>query len=46
MEGSHPEPDDNDDTDIEISHIYKDSATDVIPIHQNPMHDPGDMGCK
>ena len=44
VEGSHPESDDNDDSDIEMSHIYKDSAADVIPIHQNPMHDPEDIG--
>ena len=41
--GSHPESH-NDDVGIEISHIYKDSATDVIPIRQNPMHDPEDVG--
>ena len=39
-EESRPESN-NDDADIEMSQIYKDSATngDVIPTHQNPMHD-------
>ena len=42
----HAEPnnDDDDDADIEMSHIYKDSATNVIPIHQNPMHEQEDEG--
>ena len=44
-EESHPESDDSDDSDIEMSHIYKASATDVIPTHQNPMHDPEDVVC-
>ena len=34
---------DNDDVGIEISHIYKDRAADVIPTHQNPMHGPEGM---
>ena len=42
-EGSHQESN-NDGADIELRHIYEASSTDIIPIHQNPMHDPGDIG--
>ena len=42
-EGSHQESN-NDSADIEIRHIYEASSTDIIPIHQNPMHDPEDEG--
>ena len=36
--------DDNEDTDIDISHVYRDSGTDVIPMRLNPMRDPEDLG--
>ena len=32
--------DDDDDTDIDISHIYRDNATEVMPMQLNPMRDP------
>ena len=36
--------DDDEDTDIGISHVYRDSATDVVPMQLNPMRDPESLG--
>ena len=36
--------DDDEDASVDISHVYRDNAIDVIPMQLNPMRDPEDLG--
>ena len=36
--------DEEEDASVDISHVYRDRATDVVPMQLNPMRDPEDSG--